>query len=109
VWSDSAGNIWISEWDAGKLGRYVPDQNEWREWDLPGENPQAYAVFVDDNDYVWVSDFGSNALVRFDRSDEAFTTVELPASPGSVRQIHGRPGEVWGAESAADALVRIRT
>jgi streptogramin lyase len=26
-----------------------------------------------------------------------------------VRQIHGRPGEVWGAESAADKLVLVRT
>jgi streptogramin lyase len=26
-----------------------------------------------------------------------------------VRQIHGRPGEVWGAESAADKLVVVRT
>jgi streptogramin lyase len=26
-----------------------------------------------------------------------------------VRQILGRPGEVWGAESAADKLVVIRT
>jgi streptogramin lyase len=27
---------------------------------------------------------------------------------GDVRQLLGRPGEVWGAESAADALVRLR-
>lgn len=26
-----------------------------------------------------------------------------------VRQILGRPGEVWGAESAADKLVVVRT
>jgi streptogramin lyase len=26
-----------------------------------------------------------------------------------VRQLLGRPGEIWGAESAADKLVVIRT
>jgi virginiamycin B lyase len=109
VWSDSDGVIWISEWDAGKLGRYDPDDQSWKEWDLPGEGPQAYAVFVDDEDRVWLSDFGGNAIVRFDPSTEEFTALELPDSPGNVRQIHGRPGEVWGAQSAADSLIRIRT
>ena len=109
VWSDSKGIIWISEWDAGKLGRYDPEDQSWREWDLPGEAPQAYAVFVDDEDIVWLSDFGGNSIVRFDPSTEEFTTLNLPDSPGNVRQIHGRPGEVWGAQSAADSLIRILT
>jgi virginiamycin B lyase len=32
----------------------------------------------------------------------------LPSENGQVRQILGQPGEVWGAESAADRLVVIR-
>jgi virginiamycin B lyase len=76
---------------------------------LPGEDPQAYAVYVDDEDMVWLSDFGANALVRFDPDEEAFTTFELPSSPANVRQILGRSGEVWGAESGVDQLVIIRT
>ena len=58
---------------------------------------------------MWLSDFGANTLVRFDPSREAFESVALPSSPGNVRQILGRPGEVWGAESAADKLVVVRT
>lgn len=108
VWADSKDRIWVSEWNAGKVARYDPKDESWKEWDLPGE-AQAYAVFVDDRDVVWLSDFGSNALVRFDPVTEKFRSFELPASPGNVRQILGRPGEVWGAESAADALIVIRT
>ena len=66
VWSNSQGNVWVSEWNAGQLARYHPGDNSWREWKLPGERPQAYAVYVDDQDMVWLSDFGANALVRFD-------------------------------------------
>jgi virginiamycin B lyase len=66
-------------------------------------------VYVDDRDAVWLSDFGGNTLVRFDPVTEAFTSYPLPHQPGNVRQILGRPGEVWGAESAADHLVRLRT
>ncbi len=66
-------------------------------------------MFVDDRDMVWLSDFGGNAMVRFDPTTERFEVTVLPSRPGNVRQIHGRPGEVWGAESAVDKLVVIRT
>ena len=109
VWSDSRGRVWSSQYNAGQVAVYDPATERWREWRLPGESPQAYAVFVDDRDKVWLSDFGANALVRFDPETEQFTSYPLPSDPGEVRQILGRPGEVWGAESAADKLVVIRT
>ncbi len=108
VWSDSAGAIWVSEWNSGQLSRFEPGTASWGTWPLPGAEPQAYAVYVDATDIVWVSDFGGNAIHRFDPAHEAFTTFGLPSNPGDVRQLLGRPGEVWGAESAADQLVVIR-
>jgi virginiamycin B lyase len=109
VWSDSQGKVWVSEWNSGQVSVYNPADNSWREWKLPGNNPQTYAVYVDDQDKVWLSDFGANALVRFDPTSEAFTVYELPSPAAAVRQILGRPGEVWGAESGVDKLVVIRT
>jgi virginiamycin B lyase len=46
--------------------------------------------------------------VRFHPASETFDVFPLPSDPADVRQILGRPGEVWGAESAADQLVMIR-
>jgi virginiamycin B lyase len=109
VWADSRGRVWSSQYNSGQVAVYDPATEQWREWRLPGENPQAYAVYVDDQDKVWLSDFGANSLVRFDPETEQFTSYPLPSSPGDVRQILGRRGEVWGAESAADKLVVIRT
>jgi virginiamycin B lyase len=108
VWADSKGRIWVSEWNAGNLGVYDPATGKWREWRLPGKSPQAYAVYVDEEDRVWVSDFGTNALVRFDQERETFRTFPLPTAGARVRQILGRKGEVWGAESGTDRLVVIR-
>jgi virginiamycin B lyase len=98
----------VSEWNSGQLSRNQPDGDTWTVWPLPGPEPQAYAVYVDDTDMVWVSDFGGNALHRFDPLEEAFDTFVLPSSHSNVRQMLVRPGEVWGAESAADTLVVIR-
>jgi virginiamycin B lyase len=108
AWSDSTGRIWISEWNVGQVGVYDPGDGSWREWPLPGASPQAYAVYVDDRDDVWLSDFGGNAVHRFHPDNETFDTYPLPDNPGDVRQILGRPGEVWLPESAADRLVVIR-
>jgi virginiamycin B lyase len=109
VWSDSRGRIWISEWNAGKLGMYNPATRRWREWRLPGSNPQPYAVYVDERDIVWVTDFGANAIVRFDPRSNRFTPIRLKSSHANVRQLLGRRGEVWGAESGVDKLVVVRT
>jgi virginiamycin B lyase len=109
VWSDSRGRVWVSEWNAGQVGMYDPAADAWKEWRLPGDKPQCYAVYVDDRDIVWLSDFGANTLVRFDPATEKFTSYGLPDSPGNIRQILGRAGEVWAPESAADALLLLRT
>jgi len=109
VWSDSRGVLWVSEWRAGQVGRYDPAADAWQEWRLPGEAPQAYAVYVDERDDVWLSDFGANALVRFDPETEGFTSVPLGDPPAYVRQLLGRPGELWGAASGRDELLVVRS
>lgn len=108
VWSDSTGKIWVSEWNAGQVAVLDPAGGGWQEWKLPGSRPQAYAVYVDDTDRVWLSDFGANALVLFDPRTETFRSFPHEAPNASVRQLLGRPGEVWGAESGADRLVVVR-
>ena len=109
VWSDSTGRLWITEWNAGSLGMYDPVTKKWKEWKLPGQNPQPYAIFVDDKDMVWISDFSSNAIVRFNPSLEEFQSFPLPSPDAKVRQLLGRTGEILGAESATDKIVIIRT
>jgi virginiamycin B lyase len=109
IWSDRRGRLWVSEWNAGRVARFNPRTGRWREWRLPGGNPQPYAVFVDERDMVWLTDFGANALVRFEPRRERFRTFRLRSPGANVRQLLGRRGEVWGAESGADRLVVARS
>lgn len=109
VWSDSNGRIWVSEWRSGQVSAYDPASDTWRSWRLPGDGPKTYAVYVDDRDKVWLTDFGANAIVRFDPETETFKSFPSDRGNAAVRQLLGRPGEVWGAESGTDRLVVIRT
>jgi virginiamycin B lyase len=112
VWSDSQGRIWVSEWLSGNLSMHDPRKqgaDAWRTWRLPGANPRAYAAYVDERDKVWVADWGGNAMVRFDPGSEKFEPFPLPREGANVRQILGRPGEVWLPESGTEHITVIRT
>ena len=108
VWSDSQGKIWVSYWNTGQVGRYDPATKAWREWKLPG-NARAYSVWVDPDDNVWLTDWSANAIVRFDPRTEKFTAFPSDRDSANVRQMLGRAGEAWAAESGTDRLVRIVT
>ncbi|MGF6755931.1 virginiamycin B lyase family protein [Paraburkholderia sp. GAS42] len=109
VWSDSKGRVWVSEWNAGKVGVFDPATRRWREWRLPGDDPHAYAIFVDEEDIVWLTEWSANALVRFDPRSERFDVFALPRPHANVRQMMGRPGQVWLSGSGIDHLLRYRS
>jgi virginiamycin B lyase len=109
VWSDSRGRIWVSEWNSGHVSVHDPADSSWKSWKLPGDHPRAYAVYVDEKDKVWLTDFAANAIVRFDPSGEKFDVCPSDKAGANVRQLSGRAGEVWGCESGNDRLVMIRT
>ena len=108
IWSDSKGMLWVSFWNTGEVGRYDPLNKVWRVWALPNGGHGCYAVFVDDKDKVWLSDWTNNAIVRFDPATEKFESFPSNKRRSDVRQLLGRPGEVWGAESGTDRLVVVR-
>ena len=106
AWSDSRGRIWVSYWNTGQVGVYDPASKSWREWKLPG-NAHAYSVWVDDRDKVWLTDWSINAIVKFDPVTEKFETFPSDRRSADVRQMLGRAGEAWGAESGSDRLVMV--
>jgi len=108
IWADSKNMLWVSFWNTGELGRYDPLQKTWKVWSLPNSHEGCYAVYVDDKDTVWVSDWTNNAIVRFDPVSEKFASFPSDKRRADVRQLNGRPGEVWGAQSGIDRLVVIR-
>ncbi len=108
VWSDSKGRLWISYWNTGQVGMYDPAAKSWREWKLPGA-AHAYSVWVDPGDKVWLTDWSTNAVVRFDPVTERFESFASDRANANVREMQGRRGEAWAAESGNDRLVMIPT
>jgi virginiamycin B lyase len=113
VWSDSRGRIWVAEWNSGQLSVHDPGlgsgAGSWRSWKAPGAEPRVYAVYVDDQDMVWASEWSHNAMLRFDPGREKFDVITMPRPGANIRQILGRPGEVWLPESGTEFISVIRT
>jgi virginiamycin B lyase len=104
VWSDSKGRLWISEWNSGQVSVYDPAAKSWKQWKLPGNRPQPYAVYVDPEDKVWLTEWTANAIVRFDPVTEKFESFPSDRPNSDVRQMLGRKGETWAAESGTARL-----
>lgn len=47
--------------------------------------PQAYAVYVDERDKVWLTDFSANAIVRFDPETKTFASFPSDRDSPNVR------------------------
>ena len=99
----------VSEWNSGQVSVHDPAANSWQAWKVPGSGPKIYAVYVDERDRVWVSDFGGNAVWSFEPRSEKFEKFALPHDSANVRQILGRKGEVWLPECGAEHIAVIRT
>ena len=107
VWPDSKGRIWVSYWNTGQVGMYDPVARTWREWTLPGNRPRAYSVWVDAMDKVWLTEWTANAIVKFDPVRETFESFPSDRTGANVRQMLGRAGQAWGAESGNARLVMV--
>ena len=58
VWSDSAAIVWVSEWEAGQVAAYDHGTGGPGGSGLfPVRARAAYAVYVDETDRVWLTDF----------------------------------------------------
>jgi virginiamycin B lyase len=108
IWSDSKGDLWVSFWHSGEVARYNPGAKTWKTWALPNSGRGCYSVWVDERDKVWLTDFVANAIVRFDPATESFDSFPSDQAGANVRQMLGRKGEAWGAESGTDRLVVVR-
>ncbi len=90
---------------SGNLSLHDPAAKTWRHWKLPGDNPRPYAVWVDERDKVWVSDFSGNAIFRFDPDAERFERFGFPREAAAFARSSVAPARC-GCPKAAPSTSR---
>ena len=106
VWSDSRGRIWVSYWNTGQVGMYDPAIEDLARVEVAGQRAHVLGMGRRP-DKVWLTDWSTNAIVRFDPVTEKFDSFPSNREQANVRQMLGRSGEAWGAESGVDRLVMV--
>ena len=107
---DAGGNLYVTEWNVGRLNRWDAATRSWTSWLLPAVRARPFAVHAAEDGGVWIGEATANALLRFDPADRSFQAVGFSRPFADARQIASRGREIWTAEYGADrvAVRRIK-
>ncbi len=108
VWPDSKGRIWVSYWNTGHVGMYDPASRSLARVEAAGR--AAARVFGLGRRAATRSGSPNGRPTRSSgsiRSAEKFESFPSDRAGANVRQMLGRAGEAWGAESGNARLVMV--
>lgn len=94
--------------------RFDPATGESRAWTMPAPHSGPRRLDPDAAGVLWIPEYASNRLARFDPRSERFAVYPLPTRGAMLRHIDvdERTGDVWGAYGPwppiAPRIVRLR-
>ncbi len=97
---DSDGIVWFSERRGGKIGRFDPKTETFREFQLPGPESSPYAIGIDRDHMIWYSSHEQDTLGRLDPKTGEVVEYPYPHSEISMREFFlDSQGRMWYASS----------
>ena len=97
---DKDGNVWFTERQGNKLGRFDPKNESFKEFPLPGPEASPYAIGIDRDGMIWYASHEQDTLGRFDPKTETVTEYPFPQSEISMREFFmDSKGRMWFASS----------
>ena len=93
---DSQGIVWIGEYGAGKIGRFDPKTETFKEYALPGPDPTPYSLGIDKNGHIWYSSHNMDVLGRLDPATGQVTEYPAPYPENTMKEfIMDSQGRMW--------------
>jgi virginiamycin B lyase len=102
---DGDGVVWFSERRGGKIGRFDPKTETFKEFPLPGPEPSPYAIGIDRDHMIWYSAHEQDTLGRLDPKTGEVIEYPFPHSEISMREFFlDSKGRMWYASSANNKI-----
>jgi virginiamycin B lyase len=99
------GIVWFSERRGGKIGRFDPRTEIFKEFPLPGPEPSPYAIGIDRNHMIWYSSHEQDTLGRLDPATGEVIEYPYPHSEISMREFFlDSKGRMWYASSVNNKI-----
>lgn len=90
------GIIWFAEFGAGKIGRFDPKTETFKEYPLPGAEPTPYALGIAKDGNVWFSSEQMDFIGCLDPKTGKITQYPFPHSENSLREfLPDSQGRMW--------------
>jgi|HubBroStandDraft_6_1064221.scaffolds.fasta_scaffold568188_2 virginiamycin B lyase len=97
---DSDGIVWFAEVRGGKIGRFDPKAETFREYQLPGAEPTPYALAIDQNHYIWYFSDHADVIGRLDPKTGRVIEYPFTHSEISMREFFlDSQGRMWFASA----------
>jgi streptogramin lyase len=106
---DAADTVWGTMLAANKLFRFDPKSGDTHVFEMPAENTGPRRPGIGPDGAVWIPEFNTGTLTRFDPQTETFERHALGRStlgPYDVA-VDPRTGHVWVAAALGSALIRF--
>jgi len=90
------GMIWFGEFNSGKMCRFDPQTETFKEYPLPGLDPTPYALGIDSEGYIWYDSHRMDIIGRFDPKTGNVVEYPFPQSELSMREFfRDTQGRMW--------------
>ncbi|PYR99217.1 MAG: hypothetical protein DMG12_21005 [Acidobacteria bacterium] len=83
---DSKLNLYMGWIMGGALSKYERETGKVTVFPMPSTNAIPYGIVADRNDNLWIADWGSGKIVRFDTHTNTWTEFTPPTYPGQTRR-----------------------
>ena len=102
---DADGIVWFTERRGGKIGRFDPKTETFKEFQLPGPEPSPYAIGIDRNHMIWYASHEQDTVGRLDPRTGEVTEYPFPHSEISMREFFlDSQGRMWYASSVNNKI-----
>jgi virginiamycin B lyase len=101
IQADSDGIIWMAEFKGGKIARFDPGTETFKEYSLRGPDATPYALGIDRQHYVWYSSEELDIVGRLDPKTGNVVEFPFPHSENTMREfLPDAQGRMWWASPA---------
>jgi virginiamycin B lyase len=93
---DSQGFVWFTERMGGRLGRFDPQTETFKEYELPGADPSPYALGIDKSGGIWYASTDLDTIGRMDPNTGQVVEYPFPYSENMSREFFlDAQGRMW--------------
>jgi virginiamycin B lyase len=99
---DAQGNVWFCEYEAGKIGRFDPKTETFKEYTLPGGRPTPNALVIDKNTgHLWFSSMEMDTISELDPATGKITLYPFLFPENGMRDFfQDADGRIWWGSQA---------